>query len=108
VPGLYSVGWIKRGPSGVIGTNKKDAQETVDNLFADLQAEKIPEAELAADRSAIESLLDERKPDHVTFEGWQAIDAAAVEAGKPHGRPRVKLCKVEDLVEASKKSPVPS
>ena len=102
VPGLYAVGWIKRGPSGVIGTNKKDAQETVDNLFADLEAGTIPEAELAADRGAIEALLDERKPDHVTFEGWQAIDAAEVEAGKPLGRPRVKLCRVQELVEASK------
>jgi ferredoxin--NADP+ reductase len=102
VQGLYAVGWIKRGPSGVIGTNKKDAQETVDNLFADLEAGKIPDAELAADRGAIESLLAERKPDNVTFDGWQAIDAAEVEAGKPHGRPRVKFCRVYELVEASK------
>ena len=102
VPGLYAVGWIKRGPSGVIGTNKKDAQETVDNLFADLEAGKVPEAELAGDRGSIEALLAERRPDHVTFEGWQAIDAAEVEAGKPHGRPRVKLCRVDELVEASK------
>jgi ferredoxin/flavodoxin---NADP+ reductase len=102
VPGLYAVGWIKRGPSGVIGTNKKDAQETVDHLFADLEAGKVPEPELAADSGAIEALLNERKPDHVTFEGWQAIDAAEVEAGKPHGRPRVKFCRVEELVEASK------
>jgi ferredoxin/flavodoxin---NADP+ reductase len=102
VPGLYAVGWIKRGPSGVIGTNKKDAQETVDNLFADLEAGNLPEAELAGDRGSIEALLNERKPDHVTFEGWQAIDAAEVEAGKPHGRPRVKLCRVDELVEASK------
>ena len=102
VPGLYAVGWIKRGPSGVIGTNKKDAQETVDKLFEDLEAEAIPEAELTGDRGAIEALLSERKPDHVTFEGWRAIDAAEVEAGKPHGRPRVKFCRVEELVEASK------
>jgi ferredoxin/flavodoxin---NADP+ reductase len=102
VAGLYAVGWIKRGPSGVIGTNKKDAQETVDELFADLEAGKVPEAELAGDRSSIETLLTERVPDHVTFEGWQAIDATEVEAGKPHGRPRVKLCKVDELVEASK------
>jgi ferredoxin--NADP+ reductase len=102
VPGLYAVGWIKRGPSGVIGTNKKDAQETVDNLFADLEAGRIPEAELAGDRGSIEVLLMERRPDHVTFEGWQAIDATEVEAGKPHGRPRVKLCRVAELVEASK------
>ncbi len=101
VPGLYAVGWIKRGPSGVIGTNKKDAQETVDNLFADVEAGKVPDAELASDRGAIESLLEERKPDHITFEHWQAIDAAEVEAGKPHGRPRVKFCRVEDLVEAA-------
>jgi ferredoxin--NADP+ reductase len=102
VPGLYAVGWIKRGPSGVIGTNKKDAQETVDNLFADLEAGRIPEAELAGDRGSIEALLTERRPDHVTFEGWQAIDAAEVEAGRPLGRPRVKLCRVDELVEASK------
>jgi ferredoxin--NADP+ reductase len=102
VPGLYAVGWIKRGPSGVIGTNKKDAQETVDNIFADLEAGAMPEAELAGDRGAIEALLNERKPDHVTFEGWQAIDAAEVEAGKTHGRPRVKLSRVDELVEASK------
>ena len=102
IPGQYAVGWIKRGPSGVIGTNKKDAQETVDNLFADLNAGKVPEPELAGDRGAIETLLGERKPDHVTFEGWQAIDAAEVEAGKPHGRPRVKFCRVDGLVEASK------
>jgi ferredoxin/flavodoxin---NADP+ reductase len=102
VPGLYSVGWIKRGPSGVIGTNKKDAQETVDHLFEDLEAGRIPDPELAGDRGSIEKLLAERKPDHVTFEGWQAIDAAEVEAGRPHGRPRVKFCRVEELVEASK------
>jgi ferredoxin/flavodoxin---NADP+ reductase len=102
VPGLYAVGWIKRGPSGVIGTNKKDAQETVDNLFGDLEVGKVPEAPLADDRGSIESLLDERKPDHITFERWQAIDAAEIEAGKPHGRPRVKFCRVDELVEASR------
>ena len=108
VPGLYAVGWIKRGPSGVIGTNKKDAQETVDNLFADLEAGKIPEAELAGDRGSIEALLNERKPDHVTFERWQAIDAAEVERGKPLGRPRVKFCRAEELVEASKATKAPA
>jgi ferredoxin--NADP+ reductase len=102
VPGLYATGWIKRGPSGVIGTNKKDSLDTVTNLFADLEAGKIPEAPMAADRGATESLLAERKPDHVTYEGWEAIDAAEVAAGEPHGRPRVKFCKVEEMVEASK------
>src|SRR3954447_1007173 len=98
VPGLYAVGWIKRGPSGVIGTNKKDAQETVDHLFEDLEAGEVPEAELAADRGAVETLLNERKPDHVPWEGGRAIDGPEVEAGKPHGRPRVKFCRTEEMV----------
>jgi ferredoxin--NADP+ reductase len=102
LPGLYATGWIKRGPSGVIGTNKKDGQETVDNLFADLEAGKIPEAPLASDRGATEALLAERRPDHVTFEGWEAIDAAEVERGKPLGRPRVKFVDVGEMVEASR------
>ena len=100
--GLYAVGWIKRGPSGVIGTNKKDAQDTVNSLFAGLEAQNIPEAPLAGDRGATDALLAERKPDHVTYEGWEAIDAAEVERGKPLGRPRVKFCRVEEMVEASK------
>ena len=102
VPGLYVVGWIKRGPSGVIGTNKKDAQDTVDNLVADLQAGKLPEPELASDPTAIESLLAERKPDHITYTGWQAIDAAEVARGEPKGRPRVKFIRVEEMLEAAK------
>jgi ferredoxin--NADP+ reductase len=92
----------------VIGTNKKDAQETVNKLFADLETGRVPEAELARDRGAIESVLEERKPDHVTFEGWRAIDAAEVEAGKAHGRPRVKLCRVDELVQASKTAKTPA
>jgi ferredoxin--NADP+ reductase len=102
VPGLYAVGWIKRGPSGVIGTNKKDATETATNVLADLEAGKVPDAPLAGDRDATPSLLAERAPDHVTYSGWEAIDAAEVERGKPLGRPRVKFCRTEELVEASK------
>ena len=102
VPGLYAVGWIKRGPSGVIGTNKKDAQDTVDNLLADLEKDALPAPEAAGDRGALEGLLAERKPDHVTFSGWQAIDAAEVERGEPQGRPRVKFCRVDEMVEAAR------
>ncbi len=102
VPGLYAVGWIKRGPSGVIGTNKKDAQDTVDNLLADLENDALPAPEAAGDRGALEGLLAERKPDHVTFSGWQAIDAAEVERGEPQGRPRVKFCRVGEMVEAAR------
>ena len=100
--GHYAVGWIKRGPSGVIGTNKKDAQETVDNLIADAKAGRVPPSELAADRSAVTDLLAERAPDFVTYQGWEAIDLAERERGKPLGRPRVKLVRIEEMVEAAR------
>jgi ferredoxin/flavodoxin---NADP+ reductase len=102
VRGHYAVGWIKRGPSGVIGTNKKDAQETVDALFADLEAGLVPESE--AVEPSIDELLAERAPEHVTYQGWEAIDAAEVAAGQPHGRPRIKFCRVDEMVEVARQS----
>jgi len=98
--GEYVVGWIKRGPTGIIGTNKRDAQETVDTLLADLEAGRLPEP-ATADRDELERLLEERCPDHVTYEGWEAIDRAERSAGEPQGRPRVKLCTFEELLEAA-------
>jgi ferredoxin--NADP+ reductase len=100
MPGQYVVGWIKRGPSGVIGTNKKDAQETVGGLFEDLEAGRLPEPP-RADLDAIEELLRERQPDHVSFEGWRAIDRAEQERGEPQGRPRVKFCRIDEMVEVA-------
>ncbi|MGH2951967.1 MAG: FAD-dependent oxidoreductase [Solirubrobacterales bacterium] len=100
VPGHYAVGWIKRGPSGVIGTNKKDAQETIDNLVADLEEGRVPDRPPA--EPAIEELLAERAGDHVTYLDWQAIDRAEVAAGEPHGRPRIKFCRVAEMVEAAR------
>ena len=100
VPGVYAVGWIKRGPSGVIGTNKKDAHETVDHLLADLDSGTLPEP---ADPSpeAVDILLAERRPAHVTYAGWQAIDHAERTAGEPQHRPRVKLCSFDELLAAA-------
>jgi len=96
----YAAGWIKRGPSGVIGTNKKDATETVEQLLADARAGK-----LARDDSSLtlETLLEERGVNYVAYEGWQAIDAAERGAGEPLGRPRVKLTSWEQLLEAGRK-----
>jgi ferredoxin--NADP+ reductase len=102
VPGQYAVGWIKRGPSGVIGTNKKDASETVDNLIEDAKAGRIPSPELATDRSAIIELLADRAPDFVTYEGWEAIDRLERERGEPLGRPRLKLVRTDEMVEAAR------
>jgi ferredoxin/flavodoxin---NADP+ reductase len=101
VEGQYVVGWIKRGPSGVIGTNKKDAQETVDLLFEDLEAGHVPDPGSSA--TSVEELLAERSPDTVvSFAGWEAIDAAERGKGEPLGRPRVKFCRIDEMLDASR------
>jgi ferredoxin--NADP+ reductase len=93
----YVVGWIKRGPSGVIGTNKKDSQDTVDTVVADL-AGASPRAAADDHAEAVAAWLHERQPRVVTDAHWQAIDAHERSAGEPHGRPRVKLANVEALL----------
>ena len=103
IRGLYVVGWIKRGPSGVIGTNKRDAQETVGHLLEDVAEGRLPDP-AHTDPDAIEALIAERKPDHVTWEGWEAIDAAETAAGEPLGRPRVKFTSVEEMLAAASTS----
>jgi ferredoxin/flavodoxin---NADP+ reductase len=101
LPGEYVVGWIKRGPTGIIGTNKRDAQETVDALVEDLDAGRLLDP-ADPDRDTLEALLAERAPDHVTYAGWEAIDRAEKAAGEPQGRPRVKLCTFEELLDAAR------
>jgi ferredoxin--NADP+ reductase len=101
IRGEYAVGWIKRGPTGIIGTNKRDAQETVDALLEDLDAGRLNEPQDPS-RDALEELLDERKPDHVTYAGWEAIDSVEKAAGEPQGRPRVKLTTTEELLDAAR------
>jgi ferredoxin--NADP+ reductase len=98
--GEYVVGWIKRGPTGIIGTNKRDAQETVDALLADLDAGALNRP-ADPDRDSLEGLLDERKHEHVTYTGWEAIDIAERTAGEPHGRPRVKFTSFDELLRAA-------
>lgn len=93
--GVYTTGWIKRGPSGVIGTNKKDSAETVACLLEDVEQLSEPDG----DRDAFKTLLEERCPALVDQHGWQAIDAHEREAGEEQGRPRVKLTRREALVE---------
>jgi len=100
--GAYAVGWIKRGPSGVIGTNKKDALETVSALLEDVAEGRVFEPRGDATADAAEKMVAEKAPDAVTFKGWQAIDEAEVGRGEPLGRPRVKFSKVEEMLEAAK------
>jgi ferredoxin--NADP+ reductase len=96
--GHYTAGWIKRGPSGVIGTNKKDALETVQHLLADVESQALLSPE-NPDPAAVEALLAERGTRYVSFEDWQAIDQAEVGRGEPHGRPRVKFVRVEEMLD---------
>jgi ferredoxin--NADP+ reductase len=103
--GEYTVGWIKRGPTGVIGTNKKDAQETVDAIFEDLAAGRLHEPP-APDPAELEHTLRERQPDLITYSGWSEIDRHERQRGEPHGRPRVKLTRIEDMLRvAAEQSP---
>ena len=95
--GEYAVGWIKRGPSGVIGTNKKCAAETVAQIVED--ADRLPDPPGDED---IEAWLRRRAPDHVTWEGWKAIDDRERAAGEPRGRPRVKLVRIAEMLEAAR------
>jgi len=103
IPGLYVAGWIKRGPSGVIGTNKRDAQETVEHMIEDVHEGRLTDPE-ETDRGAIERLVAERQPDFVEYSGWEAIDTAEKAAGEPQGRPRVKLTRVAEMLEAARRT----
>jgi ferredoxin/flavodoxin---NADP+ reductase len=98
----YVVGWIKRGPTGVIGTNKKDSQETVDTLLADLAGAKGELSDFGSDHAdELADWLAERQPKLVTSEHWDLIDQHERAAGEPHGRPRVKLPSLTKLLKIS-------
>jgi len=99
--GEYVVGWIKRGPSGVIGTNKKDAAETVARIAEDAAAGALNEP-ANADPDATAEWIAARCPTAVTWEGWLSIDEHERRAGEPHGRPRIKLVKLADLLAAAR------
>ena len=93
-PGVYTVGWIKRGPTGILGTNKRDAEETVACLAEDLRSGVLP----GPAGEPIDALLAERGVDVVTVEGWRAIDQHELERGRGERRPRVKLASREELL----------
>jgi ferredoxin--NADP+ reductase len=93
----YVVGWIKRGPTGVIGSNKSDSQDTVDTLLADLAAAEP--ADFGPDHDeAVARWMLERQPKLVTNDHWKLIDEHERTAGEGSGRPRVKLTSVAELL----------
>jgi ferredoxin--NADP+ reductase len=99
LPGVYAVGWIKRGPTGILGTNKRDAEETVTSLVEDLASGALVPA--GDDRETIDALLAERGIDVVTVEGWRTIDRQELASGRDAQRPRVKLASRDELLDAA-------
>lgn len=98
-PGEYAVGWIKRGPTGIIGSNKPDAHETIERLLEDASAGRVlrpPHPE----RVDVEALLAQRHVRVVSFDDWRLIDQIERERGQAIGRERVKFTHVEDMLAA--------
>ncbi|MDH3637844.1 MAG: NADP oxidoreductase [Gammaproteobacteria bacterium] len=96
VPGLYTAGWIKRGPTGIIGTNRADSVATVEALLADVEALQSSGAKPGAD--AFYPVLAERGVRVVSFSDWEKIDAAEIARGVPQGKPREKFARVEEML----------
>lgn len=95
LPGLYVAGWIKRGPSGVIGTNKPDSLETVKSLLTDTaHLEHCP----VPDTEPLRVLLKERGIRVVSFDDWLKIDAAEQARGAALGKPRERFTRVEEML----------
>ncbi len=99
VPGLYTAGWIKRGPSGVIGTNKPDAVETVTCMLNDLKKGNTLAPEHPQVDAAIE-FIKGRQPNFVSFENWLQLDELELANGEALGRPRLKFTRVKEMLAA--------
>ena len=97
--GEYAAGWIKRGPTGVIGTNKPDAAETVASMVEDLGRDRVLSPSEAEPGAAL-SLVCQRQPQYISWTDWQRLDALEVARGRASGRPRVKFTRVEEMLAA--------
>jgi ferredoxin/flavodoxin---NADP+ reductase len=93
----YVVGWIKRGPTGVIGSNKSDSQETVDTLLSDLSGAQLADVDADYSETLVEWLV-ERQPKLITDDHWKLINEYERAAGEALGRPRVKITSVAELL----------
>ncbi|OBH63880.1 FAD-dependent oxidoreductase [Mycobacterium sp. E2479] len=98
VPGAYVAGWIKRGPSGFIGTNKSCSLQTVQSLVADFNAGNLTDP--VGKPEALASLVHARQPEAIDAAGWRAIDAAEIARGSDEGRPRSKFTDVSAMLAA--------
>lgn len=105
VPGAYVAGWIKRGPTGYIGTNKSCSLQTVQALVADFNDGLLTDP--IAPAAALAGLVRARQPNVVDAGGWHAIDLAEIARGAPAGRPRVKFTNTADMLAAAAAAPAP-
>ena len=103
--GNYVAGWIKRGPTGIIGTNKPDAIETVDRFLEDFAEGNVLQPVYTSE-AAILALLQARKPSYITFDDWKILDEIELQRGKAIGRSRVKFTTVEEMLDALGKTTV--
>ena len=94
--GLYTAGWIKRGPTGIIGTNKADSVETVRLLMEDLDS--LDTGENRNGVAGCYEILDRRNIRHINFADWKKIDAAEINRGEPAGKPREKYTYVNEML----------
>jgi NADPH-dependent glutamate synthase beta subunit-like oxidoreductase len=106
VPGEYAVGWAKRGPTGLIGTNKADSVATVDAIASDFSGKAAPPRTAPKPSpEAIPQLLRSRGVRYVTFEDWKRIDAEEVARGKAKGKVREKLLHLDEFLGLVKEAP---
>jgi ferredoxin/flavodoxin---NADP+ reductase len=99
VAGVYAAGWIKRGPTGVIGTNKPDAAETVTCMMEDLAAGRTLKPD-EPEATAAERMIRAHQPNYVSYQDWLKLNAAEVSRGRAAGRPRVKFTRIDDMLAA--------
>ncbi len=100
VPKLYTAGWIKRGPSGIIGTNRACSVETVQCLLEDI--EKLDDGTSKSGAGKIYSILDGKNIRHINFNDWKKIDAKEIKIGEPKGKPREKFTSVDEMLSVIK------
>ncbi len=100
-PGLYTAGWIKRGPSGIIGTNRADSVATVKALTDDIESDAMAPVEKPGDDAVIQ-LLEGKDIQYVSFTDWKKIDANEIARGDPKGKPREKYTYVQEMLDVIK------
>lgn len=100
LPGLYTTGWIKRGPTGVIGTNKTDSGETVSCMVEDIERENMLNSEFTSPEN-IEELFEER---HISYNEWLRVDSFEKKEGEKRGKPRIKITRLEEILRVLEKT----